>query len=293
MPRSKDFTAKELSLFRKLLDLANSTEFLGEREAAMAAAERIAAARKLGLRDVAYLTIGDVAEELTVSQRVLRQWVSKFKESRPLNRADGRRYYSLNNVDLLKQIKILLLDDGLTIRGAQKALRERASKAANDHAANRAGAWVSADDLRRRDAELTTLREELRTALSQLQARDERHRVEMNALRQELLRDVRSQLQSQDGEVGQLRRDLATANDMLQNLESQLRVRETSPDLEVARQLADLNSKVEQVLVAFQVGAGPDYFRRSTAGQTKPASVRHRAKGLVPGERPQLSLFNA
>jgi len=75
----------------------------------------------------AFRTISEVAEELDVAQHVLRFWESKFTQVRPLKRGGGRRYYRPEDVDLLRQIRSLLYDEGYTIKGAQKLLRARRS----------------------------------------------------------------------------------------------------------------------------------------------------------------------
>ena len=60
-----------------------------------------------------------------MAQHVLRFWESKFAQVRPLKRGGGRRYYRPEDVDLLRQIRSLLYDEGYTIKGAQKLLRAR------------------------------------------------------------------------------------------------------------------------------------------------------------------------
>jgi len=71
----------------------------------------------------AFRTISEVAEELDVAQHVLRFWESKFPQVRPLKRGGGRRYYRPEDVDLLRQIRSLLYEEGYTIKGAQKLLK--------------------------------------------------------------------------------------------------------------------------------------------------------------------------
>ena len=56
---------------------------------------------------------------------MLRFWESKFTQVRPLKRGGGRRYYRPEDVELLRQIRSLLYDEGYTIKGAQKLLRAR------------------------------------------------------------------------------------------------------------------------------------------------------------------------
>jgi DNA-binding transcriptional MerR regulator len=71
----------------------------------------------------AFRTISEVAVELDVAQHVLRFWESKFPQVRPLKRGGGRRYYRPEDVELLRQIRTLLYDEGYTIKGAQKLLK--------------------------------------------------------------------------------------------------------------------------------------------------------------------------
>ncbi|MGF1475417.1 MAG: MerR family transcriptional regulator [Geminicoccaceae bacterium] len=73
----------------------------------------------------AFRTISEVANDLQVAQHVLRFWESKFPQVKPLKRGGGRRYYRPEDVDLLKQIRRLLYDEGYTIKGVQKLLKSR------------------------------------------------------------------------------------------------------------------------------------------------------------------------
>ncbi len=75
--------------------------------------------------DAAFRTISEVAEHLGTPAHVLRFWESRFPQIRPVKRAGGRRYYRPSDVALLAGIRRLLHDDGLTIRGVQKILREQ------------------------------------------------------------------------------------------------------------------------------------------------------------------------
>jgi DNA-binding transcriptional MerR regulator len=66
-----------------------------------------------------------VADHLDTPAHVLRFWESRFPQIKPVKRAGGRRYYRPTDVALLEGIKRLLHDEGLTIRGVQKILREQ------------------------------------------------------------------------------------------------------------------------------------------------------------------------
>ena len=67
---------------------------------------------------------------MELPQHVLRFWETKFSQIRPLKRGGGRRYYRPEDMALLRRIRQLLYDDGYTIRGVQKLLRENGFKAA-------------------------------------------------------------------------------------------------------------------------------------------------------------------
>ncbi len=70
-------------------------------------------------------TISEVADWLGVPTHVLRFWESRFSQIRPIKRAGRRRYYRRSDMALLGGIRKLLHDDGMTIRGVQKILREQ------------------------------------------------------------------------------------------------------------------------------------------------------------------------
>jgi DNA-binding transcriptional MerR regulator len=76
----------------------------------------------------AFRTISEVAEWLDTPAHVLRFWESKFSQIKPLKRAGGRRYYRPEDMELLSGIKYLLHEQGMTIKGAQKLLRENGIK---------------------------------------------------------------------------------------------------------------------------------------------------------------------
>ncbi len=75
-------------------------------------------------------TIGEVAKELNLIELetgkaktyILRFWEKEFPQLKPKLRAKGRRYYTAENIKLLKKIQYLLKDKGLTIKGAKKII---------------------------------------------------------------------------------------------------------------------------------------------------------------------------
>tara|TARA_B100001179_G_scaffold77081_1_gene54283 strand:- start:18 stop:422 length:405 start_codon:yes stop_codon:yes gene_type:complete len=80
--------------------------------------------------DDAYKTIGEVAKELGLTDKktghlqthTLRYWETQFKQIKPIIRAGKRRYYSKKNIKIIKLIKFLLREKGLTMNGVKKIL---------------------------------------------------------------------------------------------------------------------------------------------------------------------------
>lgn len=83
----------------------------------------------------AYRTISEVSDDLAVPQHVLRFWETKFSQVRPLKRGGGRRYYRPEDVQLLRRIQRLLYEEGYTIKGVQRLLKEGKSAEADAPAA--------------------------------------------------------------------------------------------------------------------------------------------------------------
>lgn len=76
----------------------------------------------------AFRTISEAAEEVGAPQHVLRFWETKFSFVAPLKRAGGRRFYRPQDVVLLKAVRRLLHDEGLTIKGVQRLFKEQGVK---------------------------------------------------------------------------------------------------------------------------------------------------------------------
>ena len=85
--------------------------------------------------DTAYKTIGEVAKILNFKSNkkgvlpthVIRFWETQFKQIKPKYLNSNRRYYDENTINLLKKVKYLLKDQGLTINGVKKILNNEDS----------------------------------------------------------------------------------------------------------------------------------------------------------------------
>jgi DNA-binding transcriptional MerR regulator len=92
--------------------------------------------------DTAYKTIGEVAKELNLINKktgllqthTIRYWETQFKQIKPNIRAGKRRYYSSKDLKILKHIKFLLKEKGLTIHGVKKMLNEKDGHLLDDSA---------------------------------------------------------------------------------------------------------------------------------------------------------------
>ena len=80
--------------------------------------------------DSAYKTIGEVAKILNLKSNnkgvlathVIRFWETQFKQIKPKILNSNRRYYDQKTINLLKKVKFLLKDQGMTIKGVKKIL---------------------------------------------------------------------------------------------------------------------------------------------------------------------------
>ena len=89
----------------------------------------------------AYKTIGEVAKELglvdnktgNLKTYTIRYWETQFKQIRPSIGAGNRRYYSKENLELIKSIMFLLKQKGLTINGVKKILGKSKIESLDDN----------------------------------------------------------------------------------------------------------------------------------------------------------------
>ena len=85
--------------------------------------------------DEAYKSIGEVAKILnlinkkkgTLNTHTIRYWESEFKQIKPKILNGNRRYYNNKTIEILKKVKYLLKDKGMTIIGVKKVLNSAKS----------------------------------------------------------------------------------------------------------------------------------------------------------------------
>jgi DNA-binding transcriptional MerR regulator len=102
--------------------------------------------------DRAYKTIGEVAKILNLKSNkkgempthVIRFWETQFKQIKPKILNSNRRYYDENCINLLKKVKFLLKEQGMTINGVKKILNGEQSLELDEMANNS----IKADNLR-------------------------------------------------------------------------------------------------------------------------------------------------
>ncbi len=102
--------------------------------------------------DSAYKTIGEVAKILQLKSNkkgalpthTIRFWETQFKQIKPKILNANRRYYDEGTINLLKKVKFLLKDKGMTINGVKKVLKGEESLELDEMANNS----IKADNLR-------------------------------------------------------------------------------------------------------------------------------------------------
>ena len=83
------------------------------------------APKRREIPDKVYFRIGEVSELVGVDQHVLRYWETEFKVIRPRRANSNQRLYRKQDVENLLLIKTLLHDEGYTISGARKLLKNQ------------------------------------------------------------------------------------------------------------------------------------------------------------------------
>jgi|ERR1700690_1035921 len=119
--------------------------------------------------------IGEVSRLTQLKPFVLRYWESEFRMLQPVKSPSGHRMYRQEDVDLVLHIKRLLYDEGFTIAGARRHLRDRSSGTAEATGSENAGlsalAAVEASATQLNRKMLLDLRDALRSFLTLLEGK--------------------------------------------------------------------------------------------------------------------------
>ena len=97
--------------------------------------------------DKLYYKIGEVAKFTGVKTHVLRYWETEFKAIRPNKSRSNQRLYRKQDVELILHLKDLLYNQGFTIAGARKKLRQKPASKAADAAPKPTGTAAAQDQL--------------------------------------------------------------------------------------------------------------------------------------------------
>ena len=117
-------------------------------------------------KDYAYKTIGEVAKMLGLKSKnnhslpthTIRFWEKEFKQIKPKVLSNKRRYYDTDAINILKKIKFLLKDQGMTIKGAKQILKN-SEPLKLDEMANKS---IKANDLRYKLAKISNIIKKLK-----------------------------------------------------------------------------------------------------------------------------------
>ena len=116
--------------------------------------------------DQAYKTIGEVVDILDLKTRsgnktsthTIRYWEKEFKQIKPKILSGNRRYYNKSNIDLLKKIKFLLKEQGMTINGVKKIL----NKGHSNHLDEISNKSIRTDNLRNKISNISKIIKDLK-----------------------------------------------------------------------------------------------------------------------------------
>ena len=117
--------------------------------------------------DQAYKTMSEVVNilnsdkksETKIASHTIRFWEKEFKQVKPKKFKGNRRYFDKKNIDLLKKIKFLLKNQGMTIIGVKKILKDEQSNNL-DEISNKS---ISSDNLRNKVANISRIVKKLKS----------------------------------------------------------------------------------------------------------------------------------
>ena len=116
--------------------------------------------------DNAYKTIGEVAKILNLKSNkkgilpthTIRYWETQFKQIKPKILNSNRRYYNQDCINILKKVKFLLKEQGMTINGVKKILNSEETLELDEMANNS----IKADNLRNKLVKISKIVKKLK-----------------------------------------------------------------------------------------------------------------------------------
>ncbi len=117
----------------------------------------------------AYKTIGEVVKILKLKSKkgenlpthTIRFWEKSFKQIKPKILSGNRRYYDQKNIDLLKKIKFLLKDQGMTIKGVKKILDDNLILKLDE----KSNQTINSENFRNKIVKISNLLKDLKTKI--------------------------------------------------------------------------------------------------------------------------------
>ena len=100
-----------------------------------------------------FFSIGEVADLVGVTPSSIRYWESNFDELTPKKSSKGTRLFSKNDIEVLKLIHHLIKERGMTLKGAQRKLKDNRQETINT--------WEIMKRLQKVKSELIAIRDEM------------------------------------------------------------------------------------------------------------------------------------
>ena len=109
-----------------------------------------------------YFSISEVASTLGVNASLLRFWEKEFTQIKPKTNARGKRSYTLNDIEIIRSVYVLVKEKGFTLDGARNALKARKGMGAEIANEARLAAQIKRSSAEKKALETPAIKEENR-----------------------------------------------------------------------------------------------------------------------------------
>lgn len=75
-----------------------------------------------------YFTIGETAAMFNVNASLLRYWEKEFNQIKPYKNKKGDRYFTKDDLEIIRTIYYLTKEKGYTLQGAKEALKQQGNR---------------------------------------------------------------------------------------------------------------------------------------------------------------------